>query len=537
MSNQLNRILPPYTRRADTLGHRLRKAAVITATIGFAIIMGFWVAIFSTLVVPMFIGVIGVLFLIAMWLAEDEEPDLSRPAAALFTAYIFLSVFWPSYLAVAIPGLPWLTPTRMALGLTAFLMLLHLSQSQISRSWIVGAIVGMKPAFAFYGLTLLLMFATVPMGRTPGDSLSFAVMQSILWNIPLIAALWLFRDPDVGIRVLRAMGIALLFVMLLTLAEYRNLQPIWVPYIPSFLKVDAAQMASTLSAQTRLDGGYRAKGTFSVHLYYAQFLLMMLPFALHWLLDSRTATSRLWAAAYLVLMLIIIWMNNTRTGTTGQLVVIAGMLALYAFRHYLHTQSALDVTAPAFLLGIPGAAAVLAVLISISPRLQTMTIGGTLHANSDAVRDGQWDKAWAAVFSNPIGHGAGDSGPLTGRLTSGGIWIVDSTWINFLVDFGVLGALSWALFLGLVVGTGALIYLQKVDRSANLAGPAAIAIGSFMMSMYTISFFGSFPMLMVLIALICATRHRLATAGLLAKPKDVVKPARMRTGPAVPATS
>ncbi len=537
MSNQLNRILPPYTRRADTLGHRLRRAAVITATIGFAVVMGFWIAIFSTLVVPMFVGVIGVLFLIAMWLAEDEEPDLSGPASAFFTAYVAFAVIWPSYLAVAIPGLPWLTPTRIALGFIAFLMLLHLSQSQISRSWITGVVVGMKPAFAFYGLTLILMFATVPMGRTPGNSLSFAVLQTILWNIPLIAALWLFRNPDYGVRVVRVMGISLLVVMLLTVAEYRNLQPIWFPYIPSFLKVDAAQMASTLSSQTRLDGGYRAKGTFSVHLYYAQFLLLMLPFALHWLLDSKTAVRRLWAAAYLALMLIVIWMNNTRTGTTGQLVVIAGMLALYAFRHYLHTQNSLDVTAPAFMLGIPGAAAVLAVLISISPRLQAMTIGGTLHANSDTVRDGQWEKAWSAVFSNPIGHGAGDSGPLTGRLTSGGIWIVDSTWINFLVDFGILGAISWALFLGLVAGTGALIYLQKADRSADLAGPAAVAIGSFMMSMYTISSFGSFPLMMILVALICATRHRLASAGLLAAPKDIFKPARMRTGPAASATA
>jgi hypothetical protein len=535
MVNPLDRILPPYTRRADTLGHRLRKTAVVAAVLGFAIVMGFWIAIFSTLVVPMFVAVIGILFLVAMWLADDQEPDFSRSVSVLLLAYVTFAIVWPSYLAIQIPGLPWVTPTRITLGLLALLLLLQLSQSRIARGQLTGAIKGMKVAFGAYALMMFTMFATAALAPRPIEALSFGALQVILWNIPLVAALWVLHDPKVVVRTMQAMGLSLLVVLLLTILEYRNELPIWIGHIPSFLKIDGPMASAVLTAQTRIGDGYRARGTYGVHLYYSQLLLMMLPFVVHWLLDARSAARRAWIVAFLLCMLVVIWMNNTRTASTGQLVVITGMLGLFVLRHYLHTQNRIDMTAPAFVLGVPSAAAVLAVLIAISPRLQNMTIGGSQHKGSNLVRDSQWERAWSAVFSNPIGYGAGESGPLTGRMTSGGLWIVDSTWINFLVDFGVLGALSWALFLGFTAGVGALIYLQKVDRSADLAGPAAIGVGSFMMSMYTISFFGNIPLLMILIALICATRHRLETAGLLAKPKDVLKPAQSRTGPATAA--
>lgn len=531
MISQRDRILPPYTRRVNNLRHKALKAAVITATIAFAIIMGFWIAIFTTLVVPMFVGVIGVLFLIAMWMALDEEPDLGRPAAALLIAFLTLSVAWPAYLAVAIPGLPWLTPTRVALALLTFLMLLQLSQSSLARAQITGAITGMKLPFIGYALMMFMMFATVAIASKPGESLSFSAQQIILWNIPLLASIWLFHTPAVATRATRAMGYALVLVMLLTIVEFHNQLPVWIPYIPSFLKVDAPQMNSFMRALVLLDGSYRAKGTFGIHLYYSQLLLMMLPFVLHWLLDAKAPARRLWAFALLALMLTVIWMNNTRTATTGQLVVAAGMLGLFALRHHLHTTNKIDLMAPAFALGIPAAAGLLAVLIAISPRLQTMTIGGTKNAGSDAVRDGQWERAWSAVASNPFGYGSGESGPLTGRITSGGIWIVDSSWINFMVDYGLLGAIGLALFLGVTAGIGALIYLQRADEEADLAGPAAVAIGSFAMSMYTISFVGNIPVLMVLIGLVCATRNRLAVAGKLAPPSQVFQRAMNRKDP------
>lgn len=537
MNPDLDRILPPYTRRVNSLGHRLRKIAVVSAVIMYAMVMGFWVAIFNTLVVPFFMGVIGLLFLMALWMADDTEPDLGRVGTALLLSFCACSVVWPSYLAITIPGLPWLTPTRMVLAAMTAVVALQLSQSRIVRGRIAGAIAGLKPAYAGFALTMVLMLITVVAASRPGESLTFSIQQIILWGLPFVAALWLFHDPRVVERSLHVFAMSLLVVMFLTMAEFRTQLPIWLPHIPSFLTVDAPQMEAFTASQTRLDGSYRARGTFGVHLYFSQLLLMFLPFAIHWALDAVSPARRGWAIAYLLCFLTIIWMNNTRTATTGQLVVIAGMLGIFALRHYLHTLNKTDMIAPALAVGVPVVATVLAVLIALSPRLQTMTIGGTQNVGSDEIRDQQWSRAWSAVGRNPFGYGSGESGPLTGRMKDAGIWIVDSQWINMMVDYGILGALGWALFLGIVAGSGVIIYLQRADRSADLCGPAAVGIGSVMMSMYTISFVGNIPVLMILVALITSTRHRLAVAGKLAPASQVFKRAMDRKPPLPAATA
>lgn len=531
MISNRDRILPPYTRRVNNLRHRLAKAAVVAAVLVFAIVMGFWVAIFNTFVVPLFGTVIGILLLIAMWMADDTEPNLRKAGSFLFIAFISLSVVWPNYMAVAIPGLPWITPTRLFLGLAAMALLLETSQSAHTRRLITGAIKGHKAAYVGLLIFMLLMVATSPLSRIPSDALTFAMQQFVLWLIPLLVGLWLFNEPKLVDRVITVIGISLLPILLLTFLEYRNSLPIWIPYIPSFLQVEGPQMEAFLSAQLRHDGTYRAKGNFGVPLYFTQVLLMVMPFVLHWILDSISPARRGLAIAYLLCLVVVIWMNNTRTGTTGQLVVIAGMLGIFGLRHYLHVRSKLDMTAPALALGIPVAAGVLAILIAISPRLQTMTVGGSQHAGSDEVRAEQWTLAWAAVFRNPFGHGAHESGPLTGRLRNG-IWIVDSTWINFLVDYGVIAALGWAFFLGAIAASGVLIYLQRVDRSADLCGPAAIAVGAFMMMMYSVSYYGNIPFLMIFVGIISATRYRLEIAGLLATTAQTFKRAVDRTGSA-----
>jgi hypothetical protein len=521
MATNLDRILPPYTRRANSLSHKLKKATVVTAILAFAVVMGFWIAIFSTFVVPIFVGIIGLLFLIALWMSDDVEPDLRNFGGKMLVGFFALSIIWPNYLAITIPGLPWLTPTRIVLALLTLTMLLQISQSRITRDHISGSIMQTKSAFIAYAVVQFCMLATFLIAPSPVDALSFVVQQLILWNLPLIALLWLFEDSKLVERLMQALAIALMIAMLFTLGEYRNKLPVWIPHIPSFLTVEGPQMQAFLTAQVRLDGTYRAKGTYGIHLYYSQLLLLMLPFAIHWILDALSPAKRGWAIAYVALLLVTIWMNNTRTATTGQLVVIAAMLGLYALRHYLNTRNKLDMTAPALAIGIPAVAAIGAMLIAISPRLQTMTIGGTQHAGSDAVRDGQWERAWTAVAKNPFGYGASQSGPITGRPTSAGTWIVDSTWINIMVDFGIIAAIAWVAFIGIIAGFGALIYLQRADRSADLCGPAAVAIGSFAMTMYTISYYGNMPFLMVMIAMVVTTRYRLAVAGKLARPKDI----------------
>jgi hypothetical protein len=422
---------------------------------------------------------------------------------------------WPPYLAVAIPGLPWITPVRVTLALLMLGLLLQMSQSSSARSELRGVAVAIKPALVGYGLFWLFAFATVVMSSTPGDSFVSSLNYLILWNMPFIAAGWILIDKNALPRMVRLLMFCIAFVFVLTVLEYRQREPIWFNHIPSFLKVDEAVLAVILGDQGRVgDDRYRARGTFGVPLYYAQFILMLTPFMVHAAFTER-AKKQAAALALLLFALVVCWMTNTRTGLTGFIVVVSGSVALYGLRRTLNPTSKSDMVAPAVFIAAPVGILMLLVAIAASPRLQSMTLGGAQHAGSDQVRGNQWDRALAALANNPLGYGTNSSGPIAGKPNAGGIWIVDSNWINFLLDYGVIGACGFALFAGLAIFYGVQIYLRNLDKSADLCGPAAVSIGSFLMTMYTISYVGSFPFLLVLVGAISATRYRLLRDGRL----------------------
>ena len=54
----------------------------------------------------------AVLTLLVIWVLPDLEPPV-RTMEWLFFAFFVALVTWPDYLAVALPGLPWITIARL----------------------------------------------------------------------------------------------------------------------------------------------------------------------------------------------------------------------------------------------------------------------------------------------------------------------------------------------------------------------------------------------------------------------------------------
>jgi uncharacterized membrane protein len=517
MISQRHRILPPYTRRTNDLRHLAVKATGITLLLVFAMVMGFWLAVFGTFVVQFFAGVIGILLLVALWMAIDTEVDYRKQITSLFLVFVAALALWPSYLAVDIPGLPWLTPTRVVLALTAVMMLLQIAQSSRARAEMAGVLLAIKTPLIFFAVFWFFSFATFFLAVKPGSAFSNSVENLLLWNMPFFIAAWVLIDEKVGERLINLLMICLSVIFFFTVLEYIKREPIWFDYIPSFLKIDGPLFDMLMQEQMRVgEDRYRARGNFSVHLFFAQFVLMLLPFMVHAGL-SKEGRKRIAAWALVVFTLVICWMTNTRTALLGYLIVFSGSVGLFALRRFLKPTNKSDLLAPSIMMAVPLGCIALIGAIVASPRLQSMLLGGAQHKGSDNVRDNQWERAISALSQNPIGHGGGSSGPLAGR-PAGGTWIVDSTWINFLLDYGVLGTLGFAVFAVLIIVYGVRIYLRDIDESANLAGPAAVGIGSFLMTMYTISFYGNFQMLLMLAAVVAAARYRLQQRGLLEQP-------------------
>lgn len=501
-----DRILPPYTRRVDDLRHRISKSVAIFALVLTAMFMGFWLAVFGTLVVQPFFIMVGVLFLVALWLVDDTEPNLRPAITKMLLIYAALEIIWPSYLAVNIPGLPWITPPRLMLLLMMCLATLQFAQSSKARGEVVESLGYAKLAMWMLAIFWIPAFATALVSPRPGNSFTMVLEWFLLWNMPFLVAIWIFGDRETFAKFIRITLWSLCVVFVLTILEYVERKPIWFGYIPSFLKVDGPLYNAIMQEQVRVgDNRYRARGVFAVHLYYAQFILMVTPFILHKAIENR-GWMRFWAYAFLAFNLLVIWMTNTRTGMTGFILVSSGMVALYALRRFLNPSNKADMVAPAIFMTVPVAIMALAVLIMASPRLQTITVGGAQTRSSDAGRDNQWRKGWAAMEKNPFGHGGGISPRLAGRM-AGDRYIIDSLWLNFMLDFGVFSFFGFMAFLVTTAYYGVRMYVTTRDDTVKLMGPASVAVGGMALTTYTISFVGNLPFMMMLVGAIYAFRR------------------------------
>jgi hypothetical protein len=513
MISARDRILPPYTRRIDDWRHRIAKGAIIGSLLMLAMVMGFWLALFGTYIAQPFFGLIGLLFLVALWLADDTEPDYRRQVTSLLFLFLGLELMWPPYIAFDVPGLPWITPPRIALALLVFMGLIQLAQSARARGELIGVLSSAPAAMYAYLLFWMCAFSAALIGRTPGTSLGYTLAQLLLWNMGFLVACWVMTDARSFPRFIRLLLIGFSVIFLFTVFEYMQRKPVWLDYIPNFLKVDGAQLETIAQAKTRAgEDRYRAKGNLGIHLYFAQSFLLMVPFVVHYVFTAPRLRGRFLAVLLLLFALVTAWMTNTRTAMTGWIVLVLAMVGLYALRRFLNPTSKSDMVAPAIFMAAPAAAVAVLVAIAASPRLQTMTLGGVQHRGSSEVRDRQWSRAIEHATSNPFGYGGGNSGELAGRINNHGTWIVDSAWINFILDYGVIGAFAFLLMGSLLIYAGVRLYLRGGDESADLCGPAAVSLFGFGLTMYTISYFGNFAMMLMMVAGILATRYRLGLA-------------------------
>ncbi|WP_199555328.1 O-antigen ligase family protein [Sandaracinobacteroides hominis] len=509
MSKARERILPPYTRQVNDWKHLALKTLGVAALIMFAMFMGFWLAVFGQLVVQGFVAVLGVLLLVLLWMAPDGNVDFRRSIGWYFMAYLASMLLWPGYLALNVQGLPWITPSRLMFALMVLMFLMQFSQSAESRRELAGVVSTSKLLFGLYALFIILQLLTVGLSRKMPDSAISAINFIVLWNLPMLVGLWVLMDDAMIKRLYRLVLWCMAILFVVCLIEYHLEQPFWANHIPRFLKVDPNLIEKILYSARRDDGRYRLRGIYPVALYFGQLVVLLTPFAMH---AAFTAKDRVkpWAWALLVLTIFIAWATNTRTAFTGMILGVVMYVAVFALRRYLKPTHGSDVIGPAAMLAAPTFILIMGVLIASSRRMRMWTVGGQQHAGSDDVRQMQWTRAINSLTSNPLGNGAGRAAEIAGKPTADGTWIIDSYWINLLLDYGVVGFLCFIAFFGMFAFHGIRDSLRHDDESSQLCSVFAQSIILFLLTMYSLSFEGNFYFPMILAAGIAANRYRLA---------------------------
>ncbi len=478
-------VLPQYTR-SPVAPSRVRRGLTLVAQLALAAGYGVAAVALPPSLVFILVVPVGVCLALVLWLMPDRGVFPLGGVERSYWVVLVLTVIWPNYLAMVLPGLPWMTPTRLALFVLTVLFLYSVSTSALLRHHLMTVVRMSRPFWVCLLLFQVSLFITIPLSHQPGTSAKMVANDELRLLQVLFVGCLLFARRG---RATRTIAVILALAVVCGIdgfLENRLEYPPWAHHIPSFMRVDDALLANVLGSQARsADGLYRVRGPFGNSLIFAEFLALCMPFVLHWLLTGRSLLLRFAMAGVGLFLIATILITHSRLGLVGSLVAVAAYVPLWGFRQW-RSQST-SIIGPAMLFGAPVAALMLVGLILSSHSLTTRVFGGGAQAASNEARGQQLRMAVPKILANPIGHGRGTSGEVINFVSIGGMITVDNDFLTTLVDIGVPGAIG---FYGVFVVGGWLglrVFLRTRDRENELAGPLAAACAVFIVSKLVLS--------------------------------------------------
>ena len=526
-------VMTPYmTGRA---GRRFRPVSLFLL-LAYCLVTGVLVAILPpqlmfAVAIPPIAGIALIL-----WLLPDGGHVPEKALATVLVSFATATVLWPSYLALDLPGVPWITPQRLvALSLLAIGLFAYSSSSKLRAEIadVLNTVPFLRTAFWIFWATTLI---TIPLSDQPAFSLNKWVNNQIYWTFLFIAAAWLGTRAGVIGRFLHVFVWATLLVALVTIYEYRIGRVPWADSIPSFLQVDANYLVNVLKQQTRTGTDiYRAHGPFTTSLVAAEYMAIAFPFLIHATVRAEGLWRKMLLIGVIAATAVAMWTTNARSATIGLLIAVMLYGTFWAFRYWRRKRSSL--VAVSVLALVPLFAIALLVLSLTWGRLHNMTFGGAQHSPSSEARDIQWEMGTPMILRNPIGHGPARSGDTLGFANRGGQQTIDTYYLSLLLEYGVIG---FAAFMAMFIGQawiGLRVYLQAEEWEEMLAGPITIALVNFLIIKSVSSGEVFMPFAFIMLGFLIALVKRQATR-MSADPRSVIAahtPSRIMRGSALAA--
>jgi hypothetical protein len=477
LSNAPKVLLPLY-QRAPVAPSIARRAGFMTLQLAVAALYGAAAVIlpvdmFLIPIVPIAIGL-----LIVLWLMPNRGVFPLRPIERVYGVTLFLMLAWPNYIAIVLPGLPWVTPTRVALFILTFLFLYSISTSSPLRSHIVTVARSSPLLWALFLLWNFTLFLSLPFSDAIGSSVKGLIDDQLRLTQMFFIGCLIFARRGGPTWTVRWLLILSLVSALDGFLELRLGYPPWAHNIPSFMKIDNDLLEEILSSQARSDDGfYRVRGPYVNSLVFAEFLAICTPFIIHWLLTGRSLKLRVGMACLWVVILGAIIVTQSRLGLIGTIVAIGCYVPLWAYRQWRSDQT--SIIGPSLLFGAPIVAMALIGMIFSSHTLTMRVLGGGAQAASDDARVQQKQMAIPKIETHPLGHGINQAAGVLGFTSPNGRLTVDNYYLNTLLDLGFPGAIGFYGMFLLAAWLGARVYLTTVDRESELAGPLAIVCVNF----------------------------------------------------------
>jgi hypothetical protein len=496
MSNTL--VLPPYVPPRSRLRQfAVRATLYVTCTL-LGLTYGLILVLFPLELVVYAVLPIGILGLLVIWALPDQSSEPRKRLFFFFFGFLLTYAIWPDYLGVRFAGLPVLSVRRLFSFPLAIVLLIAVSSSPQLRERM--RLTLSSAPLVWKGLVLLvfLQFATFPMAAYKFQAVNSILNSVFFWTTIFFAAIYVLSWPDGRKRFVDFLLAATTFLLALSVVEYGMQARPWASIAPLVFVVDDGIGEAMLPIFR--DGVYRVTSVFRVSLSYAEFLSLVGPFALHRAFQEvGLGRKLLWTALDLGIFIAAV-ATQARLGIVCFLVGHAAYGTIWAVRRWRFFNKA-DLIAPALVLGMIGGTAVLFTSMFTVDAVRVRTIGGGSSALSDQGRREQWSMAVPKIIANPFGYGPGQGGQTLGYVTQGGKLTIDSYALTILLEYGIVGFLTYVTMFGWAIMRLLRIALLQDDKSATFALPVVASLVVWLTSKAVLSQSENDPLAFMLLAL------------------------------------
>jgi O-Antigen ligase len=458
----------------------LRVLAPIAAWAVVAVVMGAVVGFAAVILPPMgAFGIVAAVGLILLWVMP--EVPLVYPALIRKAFYVMLiaDLCVPYYYTVQFGDLPWVSIRRIAtFGLIAPFLLAVASSSEFRRR-IADRVRG-SPLIVICAVGFLLSaIVSVSASPIPGTSLSALVDVLLSWYVPFLAILYLLRDKDDVVFILKILCFCAIFNTAAGVLEFYLQRRFFILLMPKdildslIVNNPALEQLLYVGERAFRNGFYRAASTFMTSLCFGEFEAILVPIGLFFVLHRQSVFER--SLGWLVTIggIVGIFVAGARGAYLGLIVSTATFVVIWSIRKALLNRWSL---APA-LVGLMGAISFVMVIAAILfwGKAHNLVLGGGAEASSTQARWDQFNAAWPLIKSNPITG----NGFVTGGYDIGSS--VDSYITSLLLETGVPGFVFFAGISLLPIWYGIRGYLTDLTESGALAGALACSFIAFTM--------------------------------------------------------
>jgi hypothetical protein len=485
---------------------RKRKMLLWIFAIAVTVYGMFFGVLFSVMPAPM-LAPLAILLMLFIWLLPDMENAPSERIASFMFAYLIALLAWPDYLALQLPGMPWISAIRLVGIPMVVMLLICLSVSPKFRGELKEVMDSVPVLWKSVALFAAISTISVGFSRDGALSISKLIVAILYWFSMFFMALHIFRKPGRVERVCFYLWGILMLDCAIALWEGRIQALPWAGHTPSFLQVNDPVVLKILSFRGRAASGiYRIQGKFTTPLGLAEFIGMATPIVVYFLFNARNLFVRLAALVSLPIIFMTVIGTDSRLAMNSFILSFFVYILVWSFQRWRSRKD--SIAGPALLLAYPFMAVVLYIASLTVTRIHNAVWGGGAAQASTIARQMQMAKGLPMVFSHPWGHGIGTAAATLNFANPAGEISIDSYFLSVGLEYGVVGFIAFMTMFITALIYCAMGLTKSEDPELQYLAPLSIVIVNFLLSKSILSQQDNHSLAFILLGVIGAMYYR-----------------------------